>query len=83
MAIRDVESAAKDVEEVKSMLKLDDENNDHWDKSFSYTVKNVELCCDYVKETFQGDKYGVIDSKRWNEATNWLLEGEGHDGGNA
>jgi S-adenosylmethionine:tRNA ribosyltransferase-isomerase len=35
----------------------------------------VGLCSDYAKETFQGDKYGVINSKRWNDATSWLLEG--------
>mmetsp|Transcript_28967 Transcript_28967/g.42281 ORF Transcript_28967/g.42281 Transcript_28967/m.42281 type:complete len:1000 (+) Transcript_28967:2-3001(+) len=76
MAIRDHEAAAKSVEEAKAMLGLDDEKNDHWDPSFSYTVQNVGLCCDYAKETFQGDKYGVIDAKRWNDATSWLLEGE-------
>jgi len=81
MAIRDVESAAKNVEEAKSMLRLDDENNDHWDKSFEYTVQSAGLCCDYVKETFQGDRYGVIDSRRWNEATDWLLTEKGHGGG--
>jgi len=74
MAIRDSEAAAKSVEEAKAMLGLDDEKNDHWDPSFSYTVQNVELCSDYVKETFQGDKYGVIDAKRWSDATSWLLE---------
>jgi hypothetical protein len=77
MAIRDHESAAKSVDEAKAMLGLDDENNDHWDPSFSYTIQSVGLCSDYVKETFQGDRYGVIDSKRWNEATNWLLAEEG------
>ena len=74
MAIRDAESGAKSVEEAKKLLGLDDENNDHWHSSFDYNVQNVELCSDYVKETFQGDKYGVIDSKRWNDATSWLLE---------
>mmetsp|Transcript_4864 Transcript_4864/g.7197 ORF Transcript_4864/g.7197 Transcript_4864/m.7197 type:complete len:636 (-) Transcript_4864:220-2127(-) len=76
MAIRDLETAAKSVEEAKAMLKLDDESNDHWDPSFSYTMQNVELCCDYAKETFQGDKHGVISAKRWNDATSWLLDGE-------
>jgi len=73
-AIRDLEAAASSVEECKSMISLDDENNDHWDKSFSYTVQNVGLCCDAVKQTFQGDRYGSIDADRWNEASNWLLE---------
>ena len=76
MAIRDTEGAANSVEQAKKMLGLDDENNDHWYSSYEYTVQNVGLCSDYVKETFQGDKYGVLDSKRWNDATSWLLEGK-------
>jgi S-adenosylmethionine:tRNA ribosyltransferase-isomerase len=73
-AVRNHEHAARSVEEAKAMLGLDDETNDHWDPSFEYTIQSVGLCGDYVKETFQGDKYGVIDSKRWNEATEWLLD---------
>ena len=73
-AIRNHEDAARSVEEAKAMLGLDDETNDHWDPSFEYTIQSVGLCSDYVKETFQGDKYGVIDPKRWNEATEWLLD---------
>jgi len=73
-AVRNAEHAARCVEEAKAMLGLDDETNDHWDPSFEYTIQSVGLCGDYVKETFQGDKYGVIDSKRWNEATEWLLD---------
>jgi methylenetetrahydrofolate dehydrogenase (NADP+)/methenyltetrahydrofolate cyclohydrolase len=76
MAIRDTESAAKSVEEAKAMLRLDDENNDHWESSFSYTVQSVGLCSNYVQETFQGDRYGVIDVPRFNAATEWLLAGE-------
>lgn len=72
-AIRDHEHAARSVVEAKAMLGLDDEANDHWDPSFEYTIQSVGLCGDYVKETFQGDKYGVIDSKRWKDATEWLL----------
>ncbi len=73
-AVRNHEDAAKNVEEAKAILGLDDETNDHWDPSFEYTIQSVALCGDYVKETFQGNKYGVIDSKRWNEATEWLLD---------
>jgi len=76
IAIGDTESAAKSVEEAKVMLRLDDENNDHWESSFSYTKESVGLCNNFVKETFQGDRYGVIDVSRWNEATEWLLAGE-------
>jgi len=76
LAIRDHETAGKSVEEIKTFLGLDDEHNDHWDSSFDYTVQSTALCCDYVKETFQGDKYGVIDGKRFNEATAWLLQDE-------
>jgi len=73
-AVRDVEHAARSVDEARAMIGLDDENNDHWDPSFEYTIQNVRLCGDYAKETFQGDRYGVINPKRWNEATNWLLD---------
>jgi len=76
MAISDIESAAKSVEEAKVILRLDDENNDHWESSFSYNTESVGLCNSFVKETFQGDRYGVIDVPRWNEATEWLLAGE-------
>lgn len=73
-AVRNHEHAAKSVEEAKAQLGLDDETNDHWDPSFEYMIQSVGLCGDYVKETFQGNKYGVIDSKRWNEANEWLLD---------
>mmetsp|Transcript_33015 Transcript_33015/g.76064 ORF Transcript_33015/g.76064 Transcript_33015/m.76064 type:complete len:359 (-) Transcript_33015:2759-3835(-) len=73
VAIGDKESAAKSVEEVRAILGLNDENNDHWDSSFSYKVESVGLCNNFVKETFQGDRYGVINPSRWNEATEWLL----------
>jgi len=81
LAIRDHETGARSVKEVQGFLGLDDEQNDHWDPSFGYTIQNTALCCDYVKETFQGDKYGVIDVKRWNDATSWLLQAH-HEGGN-
>ena len=74
MAIRDNEAAADAVDEAKSMLSLDDESNDHWDKSRTYAVQNVGLCCDLVKETYQGDRYGVLSAERFNEATEWLLD---------
>jgi len=83
MAIRNGEDAAERVVEAQRLLQLDDENNDHSfttqngnniNISKEYTIQNVGLCCDYVKETFQGDKYGIIDSHRWNEATQWLTE---------
>ena len=73
-AVRDREYAARSVEEAKAMLGLDDEKNDHMDPSSDYTIQNVGLCGDYVKETFQGDRYGVIEPNRWNEATQWLLD---------
>jgi len=73
-AIRDPESAARSVDQCRAMLRLDEENNDHWHNSFDYTVQSVGLCGNFVKETFQGDRLGVIDAQRWNDATNWLLE---------
>jgi S-adenosylmethionine:tRNA ribosyltransferase-isomerase len=74
MAIRDIEDASMRVEEAKRILHLDDESNDHWGSSKDYSIQNVGLCGDYVKDTFQGDRYGVIDAKRWNEANAWLLD---------
>jgi len=82
MAIQDPESGARSVDEVRSMIGLDEESNDHWDSSFSYTVQSVGLCSDFVKETFQGGRYGVIDADRWNEAAQWLLP-EGAAGGDS
>jgi len=59
------------------MLGLDDEDNDHWDmNSPEYELEFVRLCSDYVKETFQGDKHGVIHAERFNEASDWLLQPE-------
>jgi len=78
MAIRDHEMAAKCVQEAREQLGLDEEENDHWvdkGKSFEYMVQSVGLCCDHVKETFQADRYGTIASERWNDATEWLLQG--------
>uniref|UniRef100_A0A7S2W8W0 Methenyltetrahydrofolate cyclohydrolase n=1 Tax=Eucampia antarctica TaxID=49252 RepID=A0A7S2W8W0_9STRA len=75
MAIRDHKEAAHHVHQAQARLHhiLQDEDNDHWDSSEEYTIQSVGLCCDYVKETFQGDKYGVIDPNRWKDATSWLL----------
>lgn len=36
-----------------------------------HTAESVRLCCDYVKET--GNRHGVIDPVRFNEASDWLL----------
>ena len=65
----------KAIREARAMSGLDDEDNDHWDmNSPDYELEFVKRCSDYVKETFQGDKYGVISSKRFNEASDWLLQ---------
>eukprot|EP00977_Amphora_coffeiformis_P004199 scaffold875_cov185-Amphora_coffeaeformis.AAC.14 len=77
MAIRNHEAAAKSVQEAMRMCGLDDENNDHWDSSQVYTIESVGLCCDFVKESFQGDRLGVISKDRWNAASKWLLPGIG------
>lgn len=74
IAIQDNAAAADAVEEAKSMLGLDDESNDHWDNSRSYQIQNVGLCCNFVKETTQGNRHGVLNKKRFNEATEWLLD---------
>lgn len=74
-AVRDPHEAVRMVNEAKKMLNLDDENNDHWYPSAEFDVEMLAKCNDYVKRTFQGDRYGVIDAKRWNNANAWLLEG--------
>mmetsp|Transcript_24267 Transcript_24267/g.26055 ORF Transcript_24267/g.26055 Transcript_24267/m.26055 type:complete len:1191 (+) Transcript_24267:258-3830(+) len=79
MAIRNVEDAAERVGEAQRLLQSNDKNNDHLFANGNrkeYMIQNVGLCSDYVKETFQGDRYGVIDGKRWNEANKWLLHCE-------
>jgi hypothetical protein len=62
------------------MLGLSDEGNDHWDRKqlFEYNVQNTSACCDLVKATkaegeSDDNKYGTIDSQRWDESTDWLL----------
>ena len=68
---------------------LNDENNDHWDNRRSpddfhrYNVHSTGACCDLVQatavatsssdSTSTSTRYGVIDPKRWDEATKWLL----------
>jgi hypothetical protein len=80
MAIRDSEHGARCVEEAQAMLGLSDEGNDHWDRKqlFEYNVQNTSACCDLVKATkaegeSDDNKYGTIDSQRWDESTDWLL----------
>jgi len=78
MAIRDPEHGARCVEEAQAMLGLSDEGNDHWDRErlFEYNVENTRACCDLVQgaNAEGGDsRYGIIDPKRWDEATQWLL----------
>ena len=61
------------------MLKLSDEENDHWDRNrlFEYNVENTRACCDLVRATRNGESdtghYGTIDPQRWDDATQWLL----------
>jgi hypothetical protein len=61
------------VKEAKKMLALDDEDNDHWIDSDDFELEMVKRCSEYVKGTFAGGKYGVIDQHRWREANAWLL----------
>ena len=49
--------------------------NDHWHPSSDFDQDMLQLCNDHVKETFEGDRYGVIHPTRWLEASQWLLEG--------
>jgi len=72
--VRDPEEGIKMVQEAQKMLGLDDERNDHWHQSTEYQLEMLQLCNDFVKETFEGDRLGVINPKRWNDATTWLLD---------
>merc|ERR1712127_1100509 len=58
------------------MLKLDDESNDHWHSSAEFQRDMLDCVNDHVKETFVGDRLGVLNPCRWSEATGWLLEDE-------
>ncbi len=75
-AIRNPEHAAEMVKEAKKILGLDDEANDHWHPSAEFEVEMLQSCSDYVKGTYEGDRYGVINAKRWNAANDWLLKGK-------
>mmetsp|Transcript_4068 Transcript_4068/g.9411 ORF Transcript_4068/g.9411 Transcript_4068/m.9411 type:complete len:1141 (-) Transcript_4068:76-3498(-) len=74
--IRNPKEAVEMVKEAQKMLGLDDESNDHWHPSDDFMLEMTEKCGDYVKGTFEGDRYGVIDKKRWDEANGWLLQGK-------
>ena len=76
-AIRHPEQAAEMVKEAKKILGLDDESNDHWYPSADFEVEMLQKCDDYVKGTFEGDRYGVINGSRWTAATDWLLKSKG------
>lgn len=82
MAIRNPEEAIRAVSEAQKMLGLDDEGNDHWHPSGDFHREMLDSCCDHVKETFGGDRLGVLEEKRWGEAVKWLLaekEGSGEN----
>jgi len=72
-AIRDPSSAAAAVEAARAQLGLEDESNDHWVDSNAYLIESVRRCGNLVADTFQGDRHGVIDGRRWAEASAWLL----------
>lgn len=76
MAAKDPEHGARCVQEAQAMLKLNDEGNDHWDRRelFEYNVENTKACCDLVRAGDEDNNIGgVIDTERWDEATQWLL----------
>lgn len=72
-AIRNPDEAIEAVTEAQKMLKLDDESNDHWYDSLSFNREMLALTNNHVKETFVGDRLGVLSSNRWSKATEWLL----------
>jgi len=72
-AIRNPDEAIEAVSEAQKMLKLDDESNDHWYDSLSFKKEMLALTNNHVKETFVGDRLGVLSSHRWSKATEWLM----------
>lgn len=76
-AIRNPDEAIEAVHEAQKMLKLDDESNDHWVDSPSFKKEMLDLTNNHVKETFVGDRLGVLSSSRWGKATEWLLSPHG------
>lgn len=75
-AIRNPEDAMLMVNEAKKMLGLDDESNDHWHPSSEFDLEMLKSCDDFVKGAYEGDRYGVINADRWNEANTWLMKGK-------
>lgn len=75
-AIRNPDQAIEAVSEAQKILKLDDEENDHYYDSLSFKREMLELTNNHVKETFVGDRLGVLSSQRWATATEWLLHGK-------
>eukprot|EP00984_Skeletonema_dohrnii_P002974 scaffold1010_cov117-Skeletonema_dohrnii-CCMP3373.AAC.5 len=73
-AIRNPDEVIEAVSEAQKMLKLDDESNDHWYDSLSFKREMLALTTNHVKETFVGDRLGVLSPNRWSKATEWLLQ---------
>lgn len=77
-ALRDPDGAVQAVAEAKKMLGLDDEAHDHWHASADFDREMLRLMSDHVKETYSGDRLGVLHPERWAGATEWLLrDGDG------
>jgi len=72
-AIRNPNEAIEAVLEACRMLNLDDEKNDHWYRSKDFMHDMLNLTNNHVKETFVGDRLGVLSPNRWGKATEWLL----------
>ena len=73
-AIRFPEQTVAAIKEAKKVVGVNDELNDHWYPSAQYEMEVLEKCNDFVKGTFEGDRYGVINRDRWSEANDWLLK---------
>lgn len=76
-ALRDPDGAIAAVAEAQKMLGLDDEANDHWHASAGFDREMLRLMSDHVKETYSGDRLGVLHPERWAGATEWLLQDDG------
>eukprot|EP00956_Cyclotella_meneghiniana_P028393 scaffold65811_cov43-Cyclotella_meneghiniana.AAC.5 len=77
-AIRNLNEAIRAVKEAQKMLKfkLDDESSDHWYDSKAFEMQMLNLVNNHVKETFVGDRLGVLSIRPWSAATEWLLAGK-------
>jgi len=67
--IKNPRSAAKAVIDMQNELGV---KSDHWIDTLDFTELTVKRCCDYVKATSRGGRYGVIQPDVWSDAQKWM-----------